>query len=275
MAITRAPMLCSVRLQTPLMAVVHCRRPKWRVLMLGQTSDDFDGDLRYGLPTLLSLDSSTTATQAETNRIITGLHFAQLHALTHTQLLYRGEEVPRWRWETTDDTEIVFQVPPGTGAMNTVVLVVNGAHSNTLHLQYELPELDNVTLKWQEDDQLAMWQIHEAGESFPSDAITDLHRQSLEDRCLLLRLHGRNFGAVPEVVDITVGGVPCETITLRSHFLVECCSHERRGDIVVTVDHQASNALPYDIDDIIPVLRIDSVSPDHGPSSTWGLLFTG
>ena len=71
MAITRAPMLCSVRLQTPLMAVVHCRRPKWRVLMLGQTSDDFDGDLRYGLPTLLSLDSSTTATQAETNRIIT------------------------------------------------------------------------------------------------------------------------------------------------------------------------------------------------------------
>ena len=41
------------------------------MLMLGQTSDDFDGDLRYGLPTLLSLDSSTTATQAETNRIIT------------------------------------------------------------------------------------------------------------------------------------------------------------------------------------------------------------
>lgn len=167
---------------------------------------------------------------------------------------------------TVDDTEIRFRVPHGTGAANTVVLVVNGAHSNTLLLHYELPVLDSVTLKWQEDDQLAMWQVA-AGGQVAIDSASDLNRQPLSERCLLLRLHGSNFGAMPDMVSVSVGGVPCETITLRSHFLLECCTHERRGGIEVVVNEQASNTLPYDIDDIIPVLRIDTVTPDFGPSS--------
>ena len=67
----------------------------WTVHVLGQSSTPFPGDLKYGRPTLLSLDDVATPTQAEGIRVITGLHFARLHALTHTQLLYRGEEVTR------------------------------------------------------------------------------------------------------------------------------------------------------------------------------------
>jgi len=71
---------------------------------------------------------------------------------------------------------IRFLVPNGTGALNPLQLNVNGAFSNTLMLAYEPPTIDDVSLKWQEDDQLAMWQIH-AHPSFPDDGITDLHRE--------------------------------------------------------------------------------------------------
>jgi len=67
----------------------------WTVEVLGQASKAHQGSLRYGTPLLYNLDNSTTPTQAEAVRVITGLHFAKMFALSHTNLVYRGREVAR------------------------------------------------------------------------------------------------------------------------------------------------------------------------------------
>lgn len=81
-----------------------------------------------------------------------------------------------------------------------------------------------------------------------------------------LRIHGDNYGAELDRVSVTVGGVPCEALYLLSHTLLECCTHERQGGVVVVVDGQVSETEPYNIQEIVPVLVIDAITPDHGPS---------
>lgn len=268
----------------------------WTLEILDQVSPQFAGTLYYGSPRLEEVVAGSYTSLTPTQggpRTFLGRNFAADHPEL-VSLTYRGSVI--FSMTHLSHYAVNFTVPPGTGVINMINITVNGVVSNSINFRYLPPVIEELRLKWQQPDQLAPWAVaagHDDeswrdGEGRTHGALAADGSFMLDDdqwpwwhlrsHCLEIEVLGNNFGLWPERANVFIRGsdlaeVPNATslpvigctqhdASYVQHNSVLCCTDARRGSIFIDVDGQISAAVVYEIDELVPKLQLDSVSPN-------------